>query len=194
MSHAAYSATYRVEDRMQIQDAIYRWARLVDRREWHLAPTVFHNDAFDEHGMYRGDVPGLLAWMRERHRFISQSMHHIGNVLIEFTGPTSAIVESYVIAYQRYLPAADGNRTSRIAALGPRLGALDDPIDAVVNARYGDNFEKRKDLWRIAKRITVFEGRYLTAAGPDALLDSGWVAAARDESDPILVARRAAGL
>jgi hypothetical protein len=173
---------------------MYRWARLVDRREWHLAPSVFHADAYDEHGMYRGDIPGLLAWMQERHKVIGQSMHHIGNILIEFDSPTSAVVESYVIAYQRYLPAADGVKTSRIAALGQRLGSLDEPIDAVLNARYVDNFDKRNGSWRIAKRITVFEGRYLTAASAESSLDPAWVAATRDETDHSSKARRDAGL
>ena len=184
----------RLEDRFDIQDVIYRWARLVDRKEWALASSVFHPEAYDEHGMYRGNVEGLLSWMQERHKIIDQSMHHIGNILIEFTGSNTALVESYVIAYQRYASGGKEGRASRVAALGEQLGKLDVPVDAVLNARYVDNFEKRGDEWRILKRITVFEGRYLTVAEPGSALDPAWVAAKRDETDPILKARRDAGL
>ena len=91
----------RLEDRFQIEQAIRCWARAVDRRDWDLLSEVFHPDAIDNHGMYNGDIGGLIAWLKDRHRSISMSMHVLGNIYIEFANSDVAISESYVVAYQR---------------------------------------------------------------------------------------------
>ena len=84
----------RVEDRLELQALTYRWCRAVDRRDWELVRSCFHPDGHDDHGVFVGDVDGMIAWLKERHAEISQSMHHAGNMLIEFAGPDRAGVET----------------------------------------------------------------------------------------------------
>ena len=107
----------RLEDRHYIQDTVLRWCHGVDRKDWDVVRSVFHPDAYDDHGMYKGDVDGLINWLQGRHPSIAFSMHTLCNLLIEFNGEDRALAESYVVAYQQYLPAEQADRATLIAAL-----------------------------------------------------------------------------
>ncbi len=183
----------RLEDRFQIEQTMRRWARAVDRRDWALVREVFHPGAVDDHGMYKGGVDGLIEWLQARHQCIAMSMHVLGNVFIEFAGADAALCESYVVAYQRYDAAPGADHSHIRAALGEGVDPSDLPIDVMMPARYVDDFEKRDGLWRITNRITVFEGRY-TLKGDKAPLNPAWTVGQRDNSDPLYIARRRAGL
>ena len=74
----------RLEDRFRIEQVMRRWCRAVDRRDWALVRSVFHPGAIDDHGMYKGDIDGLIEWLEARHQCITMSMHVLGNVFIEF--------------------------------------------------------------------------------------------------------------
>ena len=73
----------RLEDRFRIEQVMRRWCRAVDRRDWALVRSVFHPGAIDDHGMYKGDIDGLIEWLEARHQCITMSMHVLGNVFIE---------------------------------------------------------------------------------------------------------------
>ena len=70
----------RIADRMQIQDVMYKWCRAIDRLDSDGMRAVFHPGATDDHGPYQGDVEGLVAWVRERHKPIPFSSHQISEV------------------------------------------------------------------------------------------------------------------
>lgn len=72
----AYSIE-RIADRMQIQDAMYRWCRAVDRVDFDGMRAVFHPDATDTHGICEGGVEGLIDWIRDRHQTVPFSTHQI---------------------------------------------------------------------------------------------------------------------
>ena len=183
----------RLEDRFQIEQVMRRWARAVDRRDWALVREVFHPGAIDDHGMYKGGIDGLIEWLEARHQCITMSMHVLGNIYIEFPDADSAVCESYVVAYQRYDAAPGADQSHILAALGEQVGQSDLPIDVMMPARYVDRFEKRDGVWRITLRTTIFEGRYFLD-GDNAALDPAWTVGQRDNSDPLYIARRRAGL
>ena len=110
----------RVADRMAIQDIMYRWCRSVDRLDFELMRSLFHPDAIDDHGAFKGGVEELVAWIGERHRTITFSAHRLGNMLIEFAGPDLALVETYAETVQRY--PADG-KTGPAQLSGGQQGA-----------------------------------------------------------------------
>ena len=183
----------RLDDRFQIEQLMRRWARAVDRRDWPLVRTVFHPDAVDDHGMYKGGIDGLLDWLEARHQWISMSMHVLGNTTIEFVGADLALCESYVVAYQRYDAQPGADPVHIKAALGERVEPVDLPIDAVMPARYVDEVTRRGNVWRISNRVTVFEGRYFLVAD-NAPLDPTWTVGRRDNGDPLHAARFRLGL
>lgn len=187
----AYSPA-RLADRAEIQDVMYRWTRAVDRLDYDAIREVFHTDAIDNHGLYTGGVDGLIEWIRGRHRSVAMSMHIVANMLIEFTGPDSAVVETYNLTCQRY--PAEG--TAGLAALaGGASGKAGTATDLLAFARYVDRFERRDGRWKIAERTVVFDNTMMSEVpenGPKFGAD--WTVGRRDRQDFVYAERARGGL
>lgn len=127
----------RLLDHEEIRQALYSYARGVDRRNGDLVREAYHADAWDEHGNFRGDREVVVQTVMNNPIGVdvNSSMHHIGNILIDLAGDV-AKVESYFVAYQRR--EQDGKVFTRVRA-----------------GRYLDRFERRDGSWRIAHRIVV---------------------------------------
>jgi hypothetical protein len=127
----------------QIESALKRYCRAVDRSDWELLRTVYHPGAHLDHGLYTGDVEGFVAWVAERRRYMLHTAHLIANVSVDFKSATLAVVETYGAASQRYrAPApivAEGFVEARVTS----------------TYRYVDRFEAIDGEWRISKAILV---------------------------------------
>jgi len=168
----------RLLDRSAIQDALARYARAVDRGDWEELWSVYHSDAHDDHVDYHGDVAGLIGWLKDRFAGADNSMHFLGNCLIEFAGPDLALVETYFASIRLRPPLEEERRELA-------------PSDAVCRqscGRYIDRFERRDDEWRIARRRVVLEARF-TSVAKDGARNGGDFWSRRDGSDPLHVAR-----
>ncbi|MEX0404075.1 nuclear transport factor 2 family protein [Aquibium sp. LZ166] len=141
-------------DKDAIRDAMYRYARGVDRLDPDLIRSAYHSDAHDDHGSYKGDVDGLIEWIMRRHASIDQSMHLIANTLIEFLSNDVAVMESYVIVPQSY--PAEARETIR-AWVGEEELNKGERLAVVMYARMIDRFERRAGEWKIANRVVVIE-------------------------------------
>ena len=91
-----------LEARTEIEDALKRFARAVDRQDWKLARTLYHDGAFDDHGFFKGPPDAFLAHITKTHVHQDHSMHFNTNVMIEFTAADKAFVETYVLVLQRF--------------------------------------------------------------------------------------------
>ena len=181
----------RIEDRLEIQALTYRWCRAVDRRDWELVRDCFHPDGHDDHGVYVGGVDGMIAWLQERHAEISQSMHHAGNMLIEFAGPDRAVVETYVVAEQHYPESA---RAARIAMLGEEVGTQKGEVVMHGGGRYVDIVEKRNGEWRVFRRTVVYETLAAHLAPEFPKINPTFTVQRRDREDAVYTALREVGL
>lgn len=167
---------------MQIQDGIYRYCRAIDRLDFDGIRSAYHADAVDFHGsLFHGTVDEMLAWIKERHPWISFSMHSLSNIFIEFAGPDLAVVETYVRGLQRHRqgsPAIPGGR----------------PTDVFTASRYVDRFERRAGEWRIAHR-TLVSGwrRTLVVEGTEGSRVDPYMSR-RDPEDFLFIERAAQGL
>ena len=171
-------ALQRLIDRYQIHDVMCRYARSVDRGDWDALRSTYHPDAYDDHVEYRGDVDGLVRWLAERFAGVDNSMHFLGNCLVEFAGPDLALVETYFTSRRLRAPTRD-----EIDGLAPG-----DAICRESWGRYVDRFERRQDEWRVARRKVVLESRYTTIAkGGIRTPMANW--GSRDQTDPLYVAR-----
>jgi hypothetical protein len=135
----------RLEDRAAIQDAIYRWCRAIDRLDFDAFSSCFHDDAYDDHIFYRGNISGFVDCLRQRHAEITSSIHAVSNILIEFIGGDVALVETYVRVMQR-------------RPFTPAPGAPEPDHNSHVSevyCRYVDRFERRQGAWKIAHRTLV---------------------------------------
>lgn len=133
-----------LEARTAIEDCLKRFARAVDRQDWALARTLYHDDAFDDHGFFKGPPDAFLAHIAQMHAHQDHSMHFNTNVLIEFQAKDRAFVETYVLVLQRFRAGA------------PHVPPGSRGLRNLAAARYLDRFEKRRGEWRTAHRTLVF--------------------------------------
>lgn len=123
-------------DREAIRECLYRYSRGVDRLDAGMVRSAYWPDCIDNHLNFTGNAEEFIAWSFPVMRSMDQTMHMVGNVLMTIRG-SEADVESYFHGIHRVnLP--DGNKADVIGA-----------------GRYIDNFEKRDDEWRIARRYVV---------------------------------------
>lgn len=151
---------------IEIRQVLYRYCRGVDRGDRAMLKSVYHPDAEDDHGSWRGTGTDFADYIVDSMDGAgSASQHHITNVLIELDGDRAA-VESYFLALHPY--RADGG-AERLAFVG---------------GRYLDRFERRDGSWGIARRRVVLDWTREEVPG------SGWAAEAyfprgeRRERDP----------
>lgn len=175
----------RLADRAEIVDLMARYAQGVDRRDWAVVRETYHVDAHDDHGEYKGGIDGFIDWVSRRHKKVEQSMHFLGNCLIEFAGPDTALVETYFIARQTY--AADAAAARTMVVGGGEPGRL----EAEIWGRYVDVAERREGVWRTAQRVVVFEVMQVHPA-TGLPLGETWAHQHRDPSDPLYAMRKLA--
>lgn len=119
-------------------ELVYRLARGLDRCDEGELRSVFHADATDDHGLFKGSAAEFVDWVLPQLRAMERTQHLIGNVLIDVAGE-KAWGESYFVASHDLLDA--GGQQLRYVASG----------------RYLDHFEKRDGEWRIAHRGCVYD-------------------------------------
>jgi hypothetical protein len=164
----------------RIKDTLVSYCRGVDRCEWDLVRAAYHEDAYDDHGGYKGNVDGFIEWLERRHQTIEQSMHFIGNCKIDFLSDNVAVAETYCVAYQRY-----GHEALETIKLWLGDEPLQEGKKVVVEllCRYIDRMECRQGVWKIANRIVAIED--VKAAQQVDRLQPIWALAKRDRSDAL---------
>lgn len=113
--------------------------------------SVYHPDATDDHGRFKGTGLDFAAYavprLTERYQ---GTMHSITNTVIDFAGADLAHVESHVCA-RHWREDGEGSWMETFGG------------------RYVDRFERRDGEWKIADRVVVHEWSTLepvTAAFP----------------------------
>lgn len=138
-----------LHDREAIRDVILRYCHCLDRGDMVGLEAVFWPDATDNHGSHEGSVEDFMAAAGEHKKFFVQTQHMIGNILTRIDG-NRATTESYLYAYHRLAPKADGHPD-----WNGRTG--DGVSDFFMGARYLDVLEKRDGSWRILHRNVVHD-------------------------------------
>lgn len=138
-------------DESAIRRVLVRYARAIDRMDWDLLRTCYHEDAVDDHGLYRGDVEGFIELLDEKLALDESTLHFLGNQEIEVEGDV-AVAETACIARHRRPSTAD-------APASDYFGFL----------RYCDRFERRNGEWRIAHRVVIYEPGRIDDVGTEPL-------------------------
>ena len=127
----------RLRDHEEIRQAMYAYARGVDRGDADLLEPAFHDECEADHGHVRGDKATALAALAKSaaNPAVTGSVHHLGNILIDYHGDT-ADVETYFMASQRR--EEDGKLWTRM-----RVG------------RYLDHFVKEDGRWSVKRRQVI---------------------------------------
>jgi ketosteroid isomerase-like protein len=121
--------------RAEIYEVLTRYCRGVDRCDVELVRSVYHEDAMDDHGMFKGRGVDFAPWIVDWEiKNIKQCQHLIGNFTCELAGDV-AFTETYCISFSE---DKSGN-------------------NATVYNRYIDRFERRGGSWKIADRLVVLD-------------------------------------
>jgi SnoaL-like domain len=161
-------------EKLTIQEAVLRYARAVDRSDWDGVRAAYHQDAFDDHGEFKGSVDELIAWLEQRFTGAETGMHFIGNCLVEIVRADLALAETYFVSH-RLRPATNDVERAQCGADGAfcRQGW----------GRYVDRFERRADkVWRVAQRTVVMDS-IVQMTVPNALREGITVWGQRNSSD-----------
>lgn len=126
-------------DKQEITEVIYRLSRGLDRCDEALLRSCYHEDATDDHGIFKGGVSDFFPWVLEVLHGMVGTMHSIANILVTLHAPDAAKAESYFTAYHR-LSGPDGA-----------------PLDMIAGGRYLDKFIRRAGQWRIIHRGAVYD-------------------------------------
>jgi 3-phenylpropionate/cinnamic acid dioxygenase small subunit len=153
--------------RQEITELLYRYCRGIDRLDWELVRSCYHDDALDDHSIFRGSPDEFVAFFREMLTPMEATTHTLGNILITVDGDVAGS-EAYILAWHR-LPAD-----------GPTP-----PQDFTASGRYVDRLERRNGTWRIAHRTVVFDWTRIEPVGAEfpvpADVDIVWGRRDRDD-------------
>ena len=130
----------RIVDRQSIIDCLLRYARGVDRGDYEMMASAYHEDAVEDHGFFVGRGKELVKWsaaFRKDNPDLNILRHLISNHYMEFDGPDCAHVETHY--------TVDAILPGETPLLRTSLG------------RYVDRFERRGGEWKIAARICTLE-------------------------------------
>ncbi len=126
-----------LEDRWELRELAYRYARAVDRRDWARAERLFTQDCvLVGPGYELVGRDGILAGLRRIDRFRA-TQHSVHNQLVEVTGD-AATGETYCTAHHLY--ERDGR-----------------PHKLSWGIRYQDRFVREAGAWRYARRELLLD-------------------------------------
>ena len=149
-------------DRHLISDCLIRYARGVDRLDVGLIHSAFWEDAVNTHGPISGTIEQFAkAWLPTQ-RPSDVYFHLISNQTIEIRGDL-ANCEAYFIA---------------------AVKNSDKELTELLGGRYIDEFQKRKDEWRIQARLVVIDWQGQMDGSGMAERISRRHHGARDKTDP----------
>jgi hypothetical protein len=124
-------------DQVALRDLVMRYCRGIDRRDFALVRSCYHDDAIDDHGgMFTGSPDDYVAWVAEALKAMECTLHSIGNSIFAVDGDY-AEGEHYSYNYHRTRPPARQ--------------------ELVIHGRYLDKYERRDGVWKFAYRKIVFD-------------------------------------
>ena len=138
MSEADRSAWQAELDKRACIELIFLLARALDRCDEPLLRSLFHGDATDDHGYFKGTAAEFADWVFPLLRTMERTHHTISNVLVQVQG-NRAVSESYFVAYHD-LAAPDGA-----------------PLRMTAAGRYLDRFQRRDGEWKFTHRGAVYD-------------------------------------
>jgi hypothetical protein len=133
-------------DKLEIREALERYARGLDRRDLEMALSAFHDISHVEHGHFRGSGHDWVRFVLSSPPIdrigigsadpaldvVESQQHHVTNQLIELHGDM-AYSEAYFLQYT--LTNRGGQR-----------------LLSSVGGRYCEQYERRGGQWRIVER------------------------------------------
>lgn len=132
MSPKAADPLLSVIDKFALHELVLRYCRAIDRRDYALLRSLYHDDAIDDHGrLFCGSAQEYVEWLPSMLARYEATVHSITNALFALDGD-SAEGEIYTVAYHRTHPP--------------------EAREIVIGGRYLDRYERRNGEWRFLRR------------------------------------------
>ena len=123
-------------DKFALQQLAWTYCHAIDRQDYALLRTLYHDDAIDDHGpMFYGSPDDYVAWLPSMLANWSATSHIIANMLFLVDGH-NAEGELATTAYHR---------------------TRDDSRELIAHGRYIDRYQKRDGVWRFFRRSLVLD-------------------------------------
>ena len=151
-----------------IRDCLTRYCRGIDRMDRELLESVYWPDAYDDHDVWKGPAREFIPWVLEALGNFDQTIHMLGQTLIEFSSPDQAKVETYLYNYLRQKAGPDSAK------------------DVLNCGRYLDVVERRGGQWRIAHRRLIVDWIRDFGVSPrwgEPIVDGVWKMGGRKPDD-----------
>ena len=140
-------------DQIELRQLVMRYCRGIDRRDFALVRSCYHDDAIDDHGgMFTGSADDYVVWVAEALKGMECTIHSIGNSIFAVDGDT-AEGEHYSYNFHRTRP--------------PERQEL------VIHGRYLDRYERRNGVWKFSYRRIVFDHGYMKPVDEDGFAVAG---------------------
>ena len=124
-------------DRIALTDLVMRYCRGIDRRDFTLVRSLYHDDAIDDHGsMFCGGPDDFIRFLPEIMAPWDATIHSISNSVFAIDGD-EAEGEHVVMAFHRTHPP--------------------DRKEFTVWGRYLDRYQRRDGVWKFIHRSLVFD-------------------------------------
>ncbi|MDB4029622.1 nuclear transport factor 2 family protein [Gammaproteobacteria bacterium] len=129
-------------DKESIRELVYIYCRAADRHDNELMRSLYHEDAYDDHGsFFKGRAMEFLDLLPEIQKSMGILHHNVTTHNIKLSG-TKAEGETYIIAFHQVL-TEEGN------------------YDVLIGGRYFDEYEKRNDVWKFSSRAVDADWVYV---------------------------------
>ena len=105
----------RLAAKLEIAELLARYCRGIDRLDTELIASVYHEDAYDDHGTFKGSGKEFARQVIGGLSRYERTMHFLGTSLIEVEG-NLAHGETYCVAYHRSRPV-EGKQEDFVAGV-----------------------------------------------------------------------------
>ncbi|MFA5494937.1 MAG: nuclear transport factor 2 family protein [Porticoccaceae bacterium] len=137
MTNAPDDTLQSLADKQALLELVLTYCRAIDRRDYALLLSLYHEDAVEERGaIFSGTAREFVAWVQKDSVNYAATMHRLSNTLFTVHGDT-AEGEHYAEAYHRTLG--------------------DTPMEVTAAGRYLDRYERRDGRWAIAYRTSTLD-------------------------------------
>ncbi|KJS05066.1 MAG: hypothetical protein VR73_13190 [Gammaproteobacteria bacterium BRH_c0] len=124
-------------DKQALHELVMTYCRAIDRRDYALLLSVYHDDAVEDRGaIFSGSASEFVTWVQKDAGNYVATVHRMSNTLFVVRGD-KAEGEIYAEAY---------HRTSG-----------DTPMEVTAGGRYLDRYEKRNGRWGIVYRTATMD-------------------------------------
>lgn len=157
-------------DRLALQHLAAAYGHGIDRRDYALVRSLYHDDAIDDHApFFTGSADDYVAWLPSIMAGWSATAHTALSMLFLIDGDV-----------------AEGEVTARAWHL-----TLDGTREFIAWGRYADRYARREGVWRYTHRSFILDWTEDRAVGPRDAFGTDGVALARAGSDDPVYSRLA---